>query len=67
MLAKYFGFNFGEAVERKMLDYMKEEVVPEKKLTSGTYFAARPGEGAYAQKAADKFFKQYGLDWRDFK
>lgn len=67
LLAKYFGHDFGEEAELKMLDYMKKNVVPRRALSSGTYFADRPGEGPYAVEAMDRFFRQYGLDWRNWQ
>ena len=33
----------------------------------GTYFTERPSEGVYAEKAMDKFFKEYNLNWEDYK
>lgn len=66
LLAKYFGYKFPKEIELKMLNYMKQKVIPIDKH-EGTYFTERPSEGVYAEKAMDKFFKEYGLNWEDYK
>lgn len=51
-----------------MLEYLKTKVIPRSQLKAGTYFADRPGgDGIYAEKAMDKFFNEYNLNWRDYQ
>lgn len=67
LLCKYFDHRFPEEVELKMLDYLKSKVIPLDESRDGTYFTKRAGEGEYAEIAIDKFFKERGMDWRDYQ
>jgi hypothetical protein len=33
----------------------------------GTYFTDRIGEGKFAEIAVDKLFKEFDLDWKQFR
>lgn len=67
LLVKYFGYRFSKDIELKMLDFLKTHVIPRQGFLKGTYFTDRPGEGQYVQKAVDRFFTEYNLNWRDFQ
>lgn len=66
LLGYYFGFKYTDEQKRNMINYLKENVIPYNKYY-GTYFTERRGEGEYAAKSVDKLFKEYGLDWKDYK
>ena len=66
LLGYYFGFKYTDEQKRNMINYLKENVIPYNKYY-GTYFTERRGEGEYAAKAVDRLFKEYGLDWKDYK
>ena len=66
LVGYYFDFKYTDEQKRNMINYLKENVIPYNKY-SGTYFTERRGEGEYAAKAVDRLFKEYGLDWKDYK
>ena len=64
--AYYFGYKYEESIEKRMINYLKEGVIP-KNNYEGTYFTDRPGEGKYMEESIDKLFRTYNLNWRDFQ
>lgn len=66
LLGYYFGFKYTDEQKCNMINYLKENVIPYNKYY-GTYFANRRGEGEYAAKAVDRLFKEYRLNWKDYK
>lgn len=64
--AFYFGHNYSDLEEIKMINYLKNNVIPLNNH-EGTYFTDRTGEGEYMKQSVDRLFKQYGLNWEDYK
>lgn len=67
LLGNYFGYRFPEDIERKVVEYMKKNVIPRNSNVNCTYFSERPGEGKYAEASMDKLFKRLNMNWRDFQ
>lgn len=66
LLGYYYGYTYNETVKINMINYIKKEVIPLNKNKS-TYFTDRVGEGKYTEKAVDKLFKEYSMNWRDYQ
>lgn len=65
LLGYYHGYNYSEQQKDTVIKYLKEYIIPNK--ATGTYFTKRGLEGKIDKIAVDKLFKEYELDWRDFK
>lgn len=65
LLAYHYGHRYSNSDKNKMIQYLKTQVIPGK--VGGTYFTKRGSEGKIDEKAVDKLFKEYGLDWRKFQ
>lgn len=63
--AYYFGYEYSEEAELKMIEYLRKCVIPKNKH-EGTYFTERPGEGIYMKEAINKLFKKHGLEWENY-
>lgn len=63
--AYYFGYDFGEEAERKMIKYLIDVELSDN--IGSTYFIFdRPKEGKKMHKAVDKLFKKYGLNLEEY-
>lgn len=62
--AYYFGYEYDDDTSKEMINYLKTNVIPLNNH-EGTYFTEREGEGVYMEKAIDKLFRKYDLNWRD--
>lgn len=62
----YFGYQYDDKVKQDMIEYLKTSVIPINNH-EGTYFTEREGEGKYMQTAVSRLFKEYGLNWEDYR
>ena len=61
-----YGYKFSKEKVKKMIEYMKMNVIPKSKFY-GTYYSKKKIEGKQAKKTVRKLFEKYGLKVRDFK
>lgn len=66
MEAYYFGYKYSDQIKRDMIEYLKYNVIPVNNH-EGTYFTEREGEGPFMEDAVDRLFKEYNLNWEDYK